>query len=158
MLTHHEGRPAEARRLALEALALIDQAPFSLPQVKASIYCGLATFDIAAGNLDGAAERLAEARTAVEVTQDMPIAANVTTGVADLLLARGDAAAAAEMLGAGISLRGAEDLGDPDVQRVAGVARAVLGLEQYARHHETGRNRSRESIWTLIGNGLKAPP
>lgn len=28
MLTYHEGRPAEARRLALEALVLIDQAPF----------------------------------------------------------------------------------------------------------------------------------
>lgn len=106
MLANHEGRPAEARRLALEALVLIDQAPFAPPQIKASIYCGLATFDIAAGDLDDAAERLAQARAAVEVTADMPIAANVTTGVADLLLARGDAAAAAEMLGAAISLRG----------------------------------------------------
>jgi predicted ATPase/DNA-binding SARP family transcriptional activator len=155
VLAHHEGRTDQALVLAYQALAAVDRAPFSPPQVKALIHGGIATFNLSSGNVIGAAERLRDAYQAAQTSKDMPVAAIVATGVAELLLARGDAAAAAQLLGAGVRLRGIDDVSDLDVQRVASAARSVLGPDGYARHHESGRNLAREAALNLIEVGLK---
>jgi predicted ATPase/DNA-binding SARP family transcriptional activator len=155
MLVYFEGRINEARRLAFKALDLTDQAPIMPPQVRAAILCGLAIFDLVSGDPDCAARHLVEACKAVKESGDMPVAAVVATGVADLLLARGKAAQAAEMLGAAVNLRGMDDLSDPEVKRVAGATEAALGTADYARHHEIGRNLPRPEALALLETSLK---
>jgi len=154
LLAHCDGRTDEARRLAIRALDLVDRAPFAPPQIKASIYCGLSTFDVSDGRLDEAGGWLIKAYEGVLESKDMPVAAVLATAVAELLLARGQPAKAAEVLGAGIQLRGMPDLSDLDLKRVAGAAEAQLGPQDYARHHTAGQNLSREAAMALIKVGL----
>lgn len=155
MLAHYEGQTEKARQLALEAEALVDRAAFSPPQVKAIIHCSLATFDISTGSLDDAAQWLVKAYQGVKESKDMPVAATLMTGLADLLLARGKAAKAAEALGAGIRVRGMDDLSDREVKRVAGATRTALGPQEYARHHDAGQQLTREAALALISTELK---
>ncbi len=155
VLTHHEGNTPKALVMAYQSLAQLSTAPFSPPQVKALIHCGIATLNMSADNPIGAAQRLRDAYQAVLASRDMPVAAVLATGVAEYLLARGDAAGAAEMLGSGVKLRGMEDLSDLDVRRVAGAVRAALGPEDYDRHHGSGRNLTKDAALAQIEIALK---
>jgi predicted ATPase/DNA-binding SARP family transcriptional activator len=155
VLAHHEGLTVNAIPMAYEALAMVARAPYSPPQVGAIIHCGIATFNLSSGNVIGARERLVEAYKAVHTTRDMPIAAILAIGVAELVLIRGDPAKSAEILGAAISLRGTDDLSDLDVRRVTGAVQAALSPEDYARQHESGRNLPRTAALDLLRTSLK---
>jgi predicted ATPase/DNA-binding SARP family transcriptional activator len=150
MLAHHDGNTIEARRLAEAALVRIDRAAFVPPQITAMILSGLAAFDIAIGDLDAARGRLGEALQIAHNVKDMPVVSLVCTTFADLMLVMGDPARAAELLGAGINLRGMEDLGDIEVHRISTAAEAVLGAEEFARCKARGRALDRESIRILM--------
>ena len=154
ILAHLEGRNDEARRLALQALDQIERAPVVPPQIKAMVHCGLGSFDISDGKLEEAAEWLAQSFVAAKESTDMPIAAALATVVADLQQARGNPTSAAELLGAGIRLRGMDDLSDPEVLRVASAVQARMDPEDYARHHETGRNLSRDEALALLESSI----
>jgi hypothetical protein len=157
MLEHHEGRTDLARRLGHKALAAVDRSPITPAQVKASIHSGLAMFEISDGDFELARKNLAQAHQGIMASMDMPVAGQVATVVADFVLASGDPAAAAELLGAGIRLRGMEDLSDLDIQRVASAARAALGPEGYARHLEKGRNLTKEAALALLERSIAVP-
>jgi predicted ATPase/DNA-binding SARP family transcriptional activator len=144
-LAHLEGRTDEARRLADEALAQFERAPFAPGQLKAVICCTMATFDIAEGALDAAVERLTEAYAKVMETMDMPIATVLAVCLADLALARGNSTRSAELLGASVRIRGMEDLSDPDLKRVVATTRSELSPEEYDRSYARGKSLSRET-------------
>ena len=150
LLAHYEDRGEDARRLAAEALALVELMPLSPQPLRIGILCGAAVFAIAAGAPEDAVAPLTQAYEAVMVAGDMPAAASVSTGLATLMLAREQPAPAARLLGAGARLRGMEDLSDPDILRVAEAARAQLGPAEYARHFTEGRNLSREDALALL--------
>jgi predicted ATPase/DNA-binding SARP family transcriptional activator len=92
-----------------------------------------------------AAERLLEdAYAAALGTTDMPIVAAVGVVVAHFAERQGQLPDAAEMLGAAAVVRGAEDVGDPEISALLQRLRAALGdaeLEAaYARGRETPRD------------------
>ena len=74
-----------------------------------------------------AARYAADAYAAALGTRDQPIIAAVGSALADIGASRGDAAVAAEMLGAAAALRGAEDPTAIEIVRISGRLRAELG-------------------------------
>jgi predicted ATPase/DNA-binding SARP family transcriptional activator len=153
-LAHYEGGRDEARRLAADALALIDLTPWSAPQLRAMVLCGTATFAIAAGAPEDARGPLAAAYEAVLTPWDMPAAAGVGIGLADLMLALGRPEPAARLIGAAVQLRGMEDRSDPEVLRVVAAARARLGPAEYDRRFTDGRNLTRDDALALLKQHL----
>jgi predicted ATPase/DNA-binding SARP family transcriptional activator len=158
VLAHYEGDDDEARRSAEEALVVLGRAAFAPPQIMALALAGLAMLDIQAGQLDAARERLRKANESVRTSRDMPVGAQVCMFAADLLLAEGDAALAAELLGVSAGLRGMEDLGDPEVWRIAAAIEAALGAEEFTRLRSQGRNLDRAAALALLQSSLAAPP
>jgi predicted ATPase/DNA-binding SARP family transcriptional activator len=154
MVARYEGRAEDARRLAEQALTLIERAPLVPPQLRAGILCGLASFSLTAGATEDAVVRLRLAYQAVSDSRDMPVGAVVATGVADLMLARDQPALAAQLLGAGIRMRGLPDLSDPDVLRVSAAARAGLGTQEYEVNVDLGRNLPLADALALIETSL----
>jgi len=157
VLAYYEGRLPKAQELAAEALALIDQGPYAPPQFKAMILSGLAGFDVAQGNRAQARPRLQEALKLARGARDMPVIATICTVAADLNLSGGDPRAAAELLGVGIALRGIEDLGDPELKRIAAEAGAALGGPEYARARSRGMALSRDEALTRLESSLHPP-
>jgi len=155
-LEHHEGRTGEARRLAGEALAMIDRIPFTPPQIKGNIHCLLATYAVSAGDLDEAQPHLRLAYDAVKESRDMPIGAVLAVVFADFVHARGRSVEAAVLLGTAFALRGVDDLGDPDVRGVGAALRAVLGPQEFTRHYTAGRNLTRAEAMARLEANLPA--
>jgi len=121
-----EGDLVEARRLGEESLAVLRPGA-AAPQIRGFVESGLALLDIEEGDLGAARERLARALADVTPTRDMPVLARVAVAAAALLLAAGDARRAADLLGVARQLRGTDDVGDPDLNRVAAEVTSVLG-------------------------------
>lgn len=158
MLEHYEGDDAEARRYADEALIIIGRAPFAPPQVKAVILASLARLDVIDRELTTARIRLWEAYGLVRSSRDMPVGAQVCMFTAELVLASGEAALAAELLGVSAGLRGLEDLGDPEVPRIAAKIEAILGAEELSRLRGRGRHLDRAAALALFESSLAPNP
>lgn len=84
-----------------------------------------ATVAAEAGDFEAAERSLAEAHAVALATEDMPMIASVAVAAAALAVRRGDTEGAAELLGAAVALRGAEDPTNPEIVR--------LGIESYPR-------------------------
>ncbi len=146
-LTLRTGDVAGARELAEEALREIGPSRRTRPDqghVRAMVLAGLAKVELEADEIESAAQRLAEAYQAAVATQDMPIVANVGVGVAALAVERGLAEVAAEILGAGVRLRGAEDQTHIEIVRLTARLRDALGDARFAEAFERGRNLDRD--------------
>jgi tetratricopeptide (TPR) repeat protein len=119
----------------------------------------LAMIDLATGDHDAATDHLQAAyRAAVEVA-DMPILAAVGVAVAEALIAAGAAADAAEVLGAAVCLRGAEDLTSVDIGRLIAALRDTLGDDGFAAAYARGRALDREGASARLDPAvLRAPP
>jgi predicted ATPase/DNA-binding SARP family transcriptional activator len=158
ILAHYEGDDEAARRSAEEALVVLGRAAFAPPQINALVLAGLAMLDIHDDRLDVARDRLRAAGVSVRSSRDMPVGAQVCMFAAELMLAEGDAALAAELLGVSAGLRGMEDLGDPEVRRIAAAIEAPLGTEEFTRLRSRGRNLDRAAALALLESSLAAPP
>jgi ATP/maltotriose-dependent transcriptional regulator MalT len=154
VLAHHEGWLGEAKRLGDEAQALIDRSPMPAPQLRAGILCGLSAIAVSSGAPDEATRYLVEAYAAAMSARDMPVAATVAACLANVMLAQGQPAVAAQLLGAGVRLRGMEDLSDPTVLRVAEAARVKLGPQEYITEYTSGRQLTRQAALALIETNL----
>ncbi|HEX3787649.1 MAG TPA: BTAD domain-containing putative transcriptional regulator [Pseudonocardiaceae bacterium] len=95
---------------------------------------GLATVAVrlAEGDLPGRTEALAETMPYAVLSRDMPIVATLAEQTAGLLLSRGDARAAAELLGAAIRLRGILNQGDRTVARIIAEVVEALPAAEYS--------------------------
>jgi hypothetical protein len=75
---------------------------------------------------------------------------------ADVALASGDAALAAELLGTAVVLRGIADRADMDVLRVSAAAREALGNEVFDGAYRRGIERPRQEVLSELD--AEAPP
>jgi hypothetical protein len=73
----------------------------------------------------------------------MPLLALAAGAVAELALAAGRSAAAAELLGARTVVRGGEDPTDPTTVKLAPLLRAALGDAAYEAAYQKGKAMSR---------------
>ncbi|MFE3953781.1 BTAD domain-containing putative transcriptional regulator [Nocardia sp. NPDC059091] len=107
----------------------------------------------AEGQVGAAVAHCADAWANAVAIRDMPMAAEVSVGVARTCLAAGLAAAAAESLGAGHALRGAPDARNPDIVALRTELDAVLGAEAtnvYERGRALPRAQAVASIETCL--------
>jgi predicted ATPase/DNA-binding SARP family transcriptional activator len=133
-VSRRTGDPDRARALLSAARRRLDETTGVPPRVRLLPLTGLARLAVACGQLSEARGFLAEAfqlALAAEppLIQDRPSIAAATEALADLALAGGRAADAARLLGYAAAVRGAPDLGNPDVRRAEATARAALGGE-----------------------------
>jgi predicted ATPase/DNA-binding SARP family transcriptional activator len=143
-LSRHTGDPGRARALLTAARRRLDETAGVPARVRLLPLTGLARLAVSCGQLPEAREVLADAfRLALAaeppLVQDRPSVAAVTEALADLALADGRPADAARLLGYAAAVRGAPDLGNPDVHRAGAAARAVLDGEYERLHVPAGR-------------------
>ncbi|WP_433562376.1 AfsR/SARP family transcriptional regulator [Nocardia sp. CA-151230] len=109
----------------------------------------------AEGWVGAAVAHCADAWANAVVIRDMPMAAEVSVGVARACLAAGLPTAAAESLGAGHALRGAPDARYPDIVTLRTELATALGAEASAAY-ERGRALPRTEAVTAIETCLSA--
>jgi predicted ATPase len=133
-VSRHTGDPDRARALLTAARRRLDETTGVPSRIRLLPLTGLARLAVSCGQLPEARGFLAEAfRLALAaeppLIQDRPSIAGATEALADLALADGRAADAARLLGYAAAVRGAPDLGNPDVRRAGATARAALDGE-----------------------------
>jgi predicted ATPase/DNA-binding SARP family transcriptional activator len=130
-LSRHAGEPDRARALLTAARRRLDETTGVPSRIRLLPLAGLARLAVSCGQLSEARGLLAEAfRLALAaeppLIQDRPSIAGATEALADLALADGRATDAARLLGYAAAVRGAPDLGNPDVRRAEAAARAAM--------------------------------
>ena len=133
-ISRHTGDPDRARALLTAARRRLDEATGVPSRIRLLPLTGLARLAVSCGQLSEARGFLAEAfRLALAaeppLIQDRPSIAGATEALAELALAVGRPADAARLLGYAAAVRGAPDLGNPDVRRAGATARAALDGE-----------------------------
>ena len=88
----------------------------------------------------------AVARMTAPPAHDMPMAASSVECLAAAVYASGDPERAAELLGAAEAMRGAPDIGSPDVTATMAAVRASLGEAAYATALNRGRTRTTDDV------------
>ncbi len=104
-----------------DALDRLGKSPPSLPQAMhghAMVYAIIASVEAERGDLDAADRHLASAYEAAKGTTDMPMLAAVAVAGATLAAARGDRAAAAELVAGSTAIRGIADPTNPEITRL----------------------------------------
>jgi hypothetical protein len=144
------GDLAGSRRHYESALARMTQSRATIGQLRAMILVGLGYVAVAAGELDVAGQRLADAVEAAIGSRDMPVVAETAQAAADLALAQGDAGRAALLLGVAVAVRGGADEGSPDVARIGAGAAAALGAPAYAAAYQRGAAMSRDAALATL--------
>ena len=142
-VSRHAGDPHRALALLTAARRRLDETDGVPSRVRLLPLTGLARLAVSRGRLSEARGFLAEAfRLALAaeppLVQDRPAIAGVTESLADLALADGQADAA-RLLGYAAAVRGAPDLGNPDVRRAEAAARAALDGEYEGLRVTAGR-------------------
>jgi predicted ATPase/DNA-binding SARP family transcriptional activator len=146
-----DGDLPSARRHYSAALDGLGRSAHGPRQINAMVHTGLARLDVAEADLDSAQDQLQIALELAVSVHDMPIAAAVGVGFAELSLERGYAARAATLLGASTALRGAEDRSNPDALRLSAAAAEAIGAARYADAFARGLSLSRDEALSLLG-------
>jgi predicted ATPase/DNA-binding SARP family transcriptional activator len=103
------------------------------------------------GDFDGALAVLGEAVAHARDSRDMPLLAGVAERVARvLMLAGGQAARAATVLGAAARLRGILDQGEPDVRDTIDSLAEQLGENGYTTAFRAGREQDRDDAINML--------
>ena len=143
-ISRHTGDPDRARALLTAARRRLDETTGVPSRIRLLPLTGLARLAVSCGQLSEARGFLAEAfRLALTaeppLIQDRPSIAAETEALAELALAVGRPADAARLLGYAAAVRGAPDLGNPDVSRAEATARAALDGEYEGLHVPAGQ-------------------
>jgi predicted ATPase/DNA-binding SARP family transcriptional activator len=143
-LSRHTGDPDRARALLTAARRRLDETTGVPSRIRLLPLTGLARLAVSGGQRSEARGFLAEAfRLALAaeppLIQDRPSIAGATETLAELALAVGRPADAARLLGYAAAVRGAPDLGNPDVSRAEATARAALDGEYEGLHVPAGQ-------------------
>jgi ATP/maltotriose-dependent transcriptional regulator MalT len=110
---------------------------------------------IADGDLRTAREQALRSYRAAIGAEDRPLLAQASGATAELALALGQPERAAELLGAGAVVRGADDPTEPTALQLVPLLRARLGDERYEACYAAGRALSRPAaIERLDPEGL----
>jgi tetratricopeptide (TPR) repeat protein len=109
---------------------------------------------LSGGDLALARERAAAAHKTAVAAADMPLIASVALVAAELALALGDRARAAELLAAAAVVRGADDPTAMEVRSLRERLRLALGDETFAESQARGAELSRAAALALLGSSL----
>ncbi|SDD95793.1 Predicted ATPase [Actinokineospora iranica] len=151
------GNLAEAREFLAEGQTLLAAVPRQSPHWD-SLYASVrAQLALAENDPDTALTHLAAAMTGVEDIPDMPVIGAVGEQAALALFARGEPLAAAHMLGVGAALRGAPDLGNPELVELIARLDTALGPEARATAFTAGQALDRETALTELRRVLGRP-
>jgi hypothetical protein len=110
-----------ARAELLDARERLARRGSSLPQQghgQALVEGLMATLAAESGDFEAADRSLTEAHAVALGTEDMPMVASVAVAAASVAAARGERAAAAELVAVANVLRGADDLTNPEIARL----------------------------------------
>jgi tetratricopeptide (TPR) repeat protein len=149
------GRLDEARELLDGAIADFERSSQLIHQPHALLVTSRGYLDTVAGNRAGALEWYERALRIALDTRDGPVIARAVELRAEIELRRGDAAAAATLLGTADMLRGISDEANVDVVRIRGAARAALGDQGFAQAYRRGTARSRDEVLAELAAGAE---
>jgi tetratricopeptide (TPR) repeat protein len=154
-LARLDGRTGLARAAFLQTFELI--RPIGITQQLGAVAAtGLGYLAAAEGDLDEARSWHAQALEHARASADAPVVAEALGGLADLALRAGDPERAAELLGAGLAIRGTPDRSVVDEMRVADQARSVLGEAGYGAAYQRGQRVTMDTLAVLLVSGV--PP
>ncbi|WP_285504709.1 BTAD domain-containing putative transcriptional regulator [Actinokineospora sp. NBRC 105648] len=115
-----------------------------------------AQLSIAEGHPEFALSALSEALAAIASIPDMPIAGTLGEVTAQVLFARGDAMGAARLLGVAAAVRGAPDLGNPELVELTSKMDELLGADGRVAAYESGmalpRTAALAELSRILGN------
>ncbi|MCK2219446.1 AfsR/SARP family transcriptional regulator [Actinomadura sp. ATCC 31491] len=131
-LARLEGDLAGAERSYERAAELLEATYAVAPQFRALVEAGRAHLAMERGTPEAAAGHLVAAVELTLQARDMPVLARVAVAAAGLRDALGEPERAATLAGAAERLRGAPDVGNPDVVRLVSRLRESLGEAGYA--------------------------
>ena len=154
------GDEDEARALIAAALRTTERVAPGRPErahIQSAVRASAALIAVEDDDLETAREHLALAYPAAIETQDQPIVALVGVALAAYASRVGDAAAAAEILGAAARLRGAEDRTDPTIVRLTAHLRETLGDEAYEAAFTAGRWQERDAALGRLNPATVGP-
>jgi predicted ATPase/DNA-binding SARP family transcriptional activator len=166
-LARLDGQPGVARAAFLQAFELMK--PMGITQQLGAVAAiGLGYLAAAEGDLEEARNWHARAMENARASADAPVIAEALSGLADLALREGDPERAAELIGAGVAIRGTPDRSVIDEKRVADAARSVLGAAGYGAAYQRGQRVTLDTLAALVepgvapgvtpGAGTPAPP
>ncbi|WP_051179820.1 AfsR/SARP family transcriptional regulator [Nocardia concava] len=155
-IARFEGDSAESARLLGVVEADLNRVMSEDRSYRAMFGLRMGLLRAAEGRVAAAAAHCADAWASAVATRDMPMAAEVSVGVARTCLAAGLAAEAARALGAGHAMRGAPDARYPDVVSLRTELDAVLGIEAAATAYEHGRSLPRAEAMAALESCLAA--
>jgi predicted ATPase/DNA-binding SARP family transcriptional activator len=144
------GDLAEARAALDQISGLSDIPGPGWSQMHAIILASSARLDVAEGRLDAVQDTLVQALRDAWSARDLPVVGAVAVATATWAVARGDAAAAARLLGTAAVLRGSEDGGNPDVRSVRAMVSQALGEESADMAYEDGQSLNRSDALEYI--------
>jgi predicted ATPase/DNA-binding SARP family transcriptional activator len=144
------GDLVEARRRHEAALSRCTADSFSARYTRAMALIGLARVAEAAGDAVEAETRFRQVLAIGLGHGDRRIMAFAAEALAGTVVRGGDGERAALLLGAGAALRGLSLAGDPDVARVAGRARELIGDAAFTAARARGAAISREEALALL--------
>ncbi|HXJ64540.1 MAG TPA: BTAD domain-containing putative transcriptional regulator [Actinomycetota bacterium] len=150
------GRLDDAQALLDGAIDAFEGYPRSMFPLLGWLLVGRGRVDLVRGDLPAALEWYRRAvRTGLDAP-DYPVVARAVEFRADVALASGDAALAAELLGKAVVLRGIADRADMDVLRVSAGAREALGDDEFDLAYRRGAERPRREVLSELD--AEAPP
>jgi predicted ATPase/DNA-binding SARP family transcriptional activator len=161
-LARMDGQPEVARAAFLQAFELI--RPMGMTQQLGAVAAtGLGYLAAAEGDLETAGDWHARAYENARASADAPVIAEALGGLADLALREGNPERAAELLGAGVAIRGTPDRSVVDEKRVADQARSVLGAAAYGAAYQRGQRVTMDTLAAFVttsvtpGGGTPVP-
>ena len=156
-LAREDGDRDGARRLADEALRgarAINGAP---PQFLAVVLATVAALDAEDGETARSRQGIHEAVSLPGADRDMPVLGTVALAAAFVELRAGAPERSARLFGASLALRGIEDRGSPQVERLRTELTAALGAGTLHRLYDEGAALPREQALALLrGNAADA--
>jgi tetratricopeptide (TPR) repeat protein len=161
-LARLDGDLTDAARHYDAAEADLNRMPVHADLLRAMLQGARGHLAVARDEPEPARWHIAEALALAAAVPDMPVAADIGVAAAALQRAGGDAAGAAEALGAAHALRGSPDAFDPDVVRLVQQLQAALGTRAYQAAYRRGRRHGRASalghLQALVHPSLEPPP
>jgi tetratricopeptide (TPR) repeat protein len=149
-LARDSGDRAEARRLAEDALAVVDSVVGGPPQLLVMVQAFLATLDAEDGDPDAGRHRLRAAVSLPMADRDMPVMGAAALASAYVELNAGRYEQSARLFGAAFALRGTEDRGSTQVDQLRKQLSAALGDDGLERLYQDGATLPREQAMDLL--------
>ncbi|MFL6143996.1 MAG: BTAD domain-containing putative transcriptional regulator [Labedaea sp.] len=144
------GALAEAREQADKAARMLTGISRPVGHWNALFESATAALDVAEGRIEPAREALRRGFEAMLDVPDQPMIAILADGAAHLAMRAGDGACAAGLIGVGTALRGAPDLGNPELNELIVTIKATIGEPAYVAAYQAGAGVGRDDAFARL--------